>query len=608
MADASMAPTIDRRIDELVWAQAARTPDAVAVEFGNAALTYRELVALAGTGAARLRALGVGRGTMVGVHLDRSPDMLAVLLAVSRAGGTYIPLDPDFPEDRLRHMVADSGLGYVVTQASLAEDAPAGDYRKLLVEDLTAAGEVPAPGDETQAATGTDLAYVLYTSGSTGLPKGVAIEHRSVVNFLLSMQQEPGISADDRLLAVTTLSFDISVLELFLPLVAGATVVIATREQAIDGEALRTLIERRGISFMQATPSSWRLLLDAGWQGAPGFKALCGGEPLPLDLAHALASRCGELWNMYGPTETTVWSTIWRVPADCRQALVGKPIANTQIHVIDKSGRRVPPGIPGEICIGGDGVGRGYLNRDELTAERFVPDPNAAVPGARLYRTGDQGRLLPDGNLECRGRLDSQVKIRGYRIELGEIEQVLLAAEGVKRAVVTVREDAPGDVRLVGYVVAEDGAAADEHVLFEHARGKLPGYMVPQHLVVLDAIPLLPNGKVDRKSLPAPAARAATRTIDVSKLSPAARYLLATCEAVVGGPVSPEDNFFDAGGHSMLAVKLVNQVQRDTGVRLNLLMLASSTLGQLAEALPADAVPGGDVACKTGSVPVADPA
>jgi amino acid adenylation domain-containing protein len=604
MAEASVAAAIDRRIDELVWAQAERTPDAVAVEAGSRALTYRELVALATVGAARLRAQGVGRGTMVGVHLDRSPEVVAALLAVSRAGGAYIPLDPDFPPDRLRHMVSDSGLGYVVTQAALAADAPEGDYRKLLVEDLLAAGEAPAESGEGEAATGGDLAYVLYTSGSTGLPKGVAIEHRNVVNFLLSMQQEPGIRADDRLLAVTTLSFDIAVLELFLPLVAGATVVVSTREQSLDGEALRHLIESRGISFMQATPSSWRLLLDAGWQGAPGFKALCGGEPLPPDLARALTARCGELWNMYGPTETTVWSTIWRVPQDFRQILVGRPIGNTQIHVIDKSGRRVPPGIPGEICIGGAGVARGYLNRDELTAERFVPDAYSAVPGARLYRTGDQGRLLPDGNLECRGRLDSQVKIRGYRIELGEIEQVLLAADGVRRAVVTVREDTPGDVRLVGYVVAEDGAAVDEHALFEHARSKLPGYMVPQHLVALDAIPLLPNGKVDRKSLPAPVARAAARAVDLSSLSPAARYLLATCSAIVGNPVAPDDNFFDAGGHSMLAVKLLNQVQRDTGVRLSLLMLASSTLGQIAESLPPDAIPAEGTTRETVADPV----
>lgn len=589
MSQAVSRDDIESRIEDLVWAQAGRTPDAIAAEFGASSLSYRALVSAAELAAARLREQGVTRGTMVGIHLERSLDMLVALLAVMRAGGTYTPLDPDFPPDRLQHMVSDSGLGHVVTQSSLADDAPAGDYRKLLVEDLLAAGD--ASDASIGDGTGSDLAYVLYTSGSTGLPKGVAIEHRSVVNFLLSMQRAPGLSADDRLLAVTTLSFDIAGLELYLPLVVGATVVIATRDEAMDGEALRGLIDTRRITTMQATPSSWRLLVEAGWNGAAGFKALCGGEAMPMDLAAALNARCGELWNMYGPTETTVWSTLWRVPADCRQMLVGKPIANTHVYILDKSGRRVPAGIPGEICIGGDGVGRGYLNRDELTVERFVPDPFSDVPGVRLYRTGDQGRLLPDGNLECRGRLDSQVKVRGYRIELGEIEQVLLSADGVERAVAIAREDVPGDVRLVGYVVAGDGATVDEHALFEHARGKLPGYMVPQHLVWMDAIPLLPNGKVDRKLLPAPAGRERAKAAMPADMSPATRYLLRVCAEIVGDDVVPDDNFFDAGGHSMLAVKLVNRVHKDTGVRLNLLMLASSTLAQLADALPQEGLP-----------------
>jgi amino acid adenylation domain-containing protein len=598
MAPAVPREAIECRVDDLVWAQAGRTPDAVAAVFGAASLRYGELVSSAGRVAARLHGEGVARGAMVGIHLERSLDMLVALLAVMRTGATYIPLDPDFPPDRLQHMVADSGLGHVITQSALAADMPAGDYRALRIEDLLAGdGQPPSHGDA--AATGHDLAYVLYTSGSTGLPKGVAIEHRSVVNFLLSMQQEPGLSPGDRLLAVTTLSFDIAGLELYLPLVAGATVVIATRDQAMDGEALRELIDAHGITVMQATPSSWRLLVEAGWTGSPGFKALCGGEPMPMDLAAALEARCGELWNMYGPTETTIWSTVWRVPAGCRQMLVGKPIANTRVYILDKAGRRVPAGIPGEICIGGDGVGRGYLHRDELTAERFIADPFAEDPGARLYRTGDQGRLLPDGNLECRGRLDSQVKVRGYRIELGEIEQVLLSADGVKRAVAIAREDVPGDVRLVGYVVAGEGATPDQHTVFEHARNKLPGYMVPQHLVWMDAIPLLPNGKVDRKSLPAPAGRDRRQAEVPADLPPATRYLLQVCAEIIGDDVLPEDNFFDAGGHSMLAVKLVNRVHRDTGVRLTLLTLAASTLAQVANALPQEGLPDAATAAST---------
>jgi amino acid adenylation domain-containing protein len=585
---------IERRVDDLVWAQAARTPDAIAVECGEASLTYAELVRQADRMATALAAAGVSRDTLVGIHLERAPELLVALLAVMRAGATYVPLDPDFPPDRLQHMVADSGLRHVVTQASLLDDAPPGDYRSLPLHELLSREDAGGGDRAGHGADGGDLAYVLYTSGSTGLPKGVAIEHRSVVNFLLSMAREPGLSADDRLLAVTTLSFDIAGLELYLPLVVGATVVIASRDEAMDGEALRQLVEGRRISVLQATPSSWRLLLEAGWRGGPRFRALCGGEAMPRDLAATLTTHCGELWNLYGPTETTIWSTAWRVPPGASQILVGTPIANTQVYVLDKSGRRVPPGIPGEICIGGDGVGRGYLNREALTAERFVPDPFSDVPGARLYRTGDQGRLLPDGNLECRGRLDSQVKVRGYRIELGEIEQVLLAAPGVARAVVVARQDAPGDVRLVGYVVRDGSGGTDDHALFEHARGKLPGYMVPQHLVWLDAIPLLPNGKVDRKALPAPVARHRGAAIDPAGLPPATRYLLSVAAEVIGDAVAPDDNFFDAGGHSMLAVKLVNRVHADTGVRLNLLMLASSTLAQLAEGLPVEGLPHGN--------------
>jgi amino acid adenylation domain-containing protein len=623
---------IDRRIDTLVWEQAARTPDATAAVFGTRALSYRELESASGLAAARLRAAGVGRGAMVGIHLERSLEMLVVLLATMKAGAAYIPLDPDFPPDRLRHMVSDSGLGFVVTQAALAADAPPGGYRGLMVEDLVGGGGTPVAADPAgESAGGGDLAYVLYTSGSTGLPKGVAIEHRSVVNFLLSMQREPGIAAGDRLLAVTTLSFDIVGLELYLPLVAGATVVIATRDEAMDGEALRALIGTHGITVLQATPSSWRLLLDAGWEGGAGFKALCGGEPMPLDLAAALGARCGELWNMYGPTETTIWSTIWRVPAGCRQMLVGRPIANTQVHIIDTSGRRVPVGVPGEICIGGDGVGRGYLNRPELTAERFLPDPFASARGVgsgsgaggpRLYRTGDRGRLHADGNLEHLGRLDFQVKVRGHRIELGEIECQLMAHPALSRAVAMAREDQPGDVRLVAYVVAKPGAEPTGAALAAHLKQHLPAYMVPQHFIRLEAIPLLPNGKVDRKGLPmppavtaavgdvpAPAPRAATgagigtgpadigdqmrdqAVIADRDEDPRVSYLMAVWTRILGTPASPQDNFFDLGGHSMLAAKMANRVARETGHRIKLMPLATQTLAHLAAGIPAAALP-----------------
>ncbi len=589
-------PDLDQRVDALISAQARRTPDAVAVIGGGRSLSYAELERSSDRVAAGLRAQGVGRGALVGIHLDRSVDMLLAVIAVMKAGGAYVPLDPEFPPDRLRHMIADSGLAFVISEPSLAAVAPEGAYRRLEIAELLAGDarmptEAAAPGEP---AGGGDLAYVLYTSGSTGLPKGVAIEHRNVVNFLASMCEEPGIAAGERLLAVTTLSFDIAGLELYLPLIAGATVVIAEREEAIDGEALRRLLDEHRIDLMQATPSSWRLLIEAGWPGTAGFRALCGGEALPLDLAAALAARCEAVWNLYGPTETTIWSSLFRVPEDGSRALIGRPIANTRIYVLDKAGLPVPTGIPGEICIASAGVARGYLNRPELTAEKFVPDPFAQSPDERMYRTGDQGRYLADGNLEYRSRLDGQIKIRGYRIELGEIEHTLMAFPGLKRAVVSAREDRPGDVRLVAYVVAEAGAI-ERDALLAHLRSRLPHYMVPQHVEPIDEIPLLPNGKVDRKALPPPSAQPFAASADGARATvadprldePRVAYLAGVWSELLGTEAGADDNFFDLGGHSMLAVQMANRVARETGVRLKLLALATQSLAQAAAMLPA---------------------
>jgi amino acid adenylation domain-containing protein len=444
---------------------------------------------------------------------------------------------------------------------------------------------------------------VIYTSGSTGRPKGVRVPHRAVSNFLDSMRIEPGLEALDRLVAVTTLSFDIAVLELFLPLAVGAEVVIADRETAGDGTALAALLERSRATVMQGTPSTWRLLLDAGWTGTPRFKALCGGEPLAPDLAAALLPRCGTLWNLYGPTETTVWSTCARVVPATAAALpdvhIGRPIANTRLWIVDTHGELCPIGVPGELLIGGDGVTLGYLDRPELTAERFVADhfserhgmPESDVPGPLLYRTGDRGRWRPDGNLEHLGRLDHQVKVRGYRIELGEIEANLAAHGDIANVLATVREDQPGDQRLVAYVVANVGVSIDEASLRNHLRDLLPAYMVPQHFVVLDELPLLPNGKIDRNSLPAPAqaAKAApsiAHDTDAAAVDPRVRYLAEVWTELLGLPAGADDNFFELGGHSMLAVQMASRVERDTGVRIKLIRLGAETLAQVAAGLP----------------------
>ncbi len=380
--------------------------------------------------------------------------MLVALYGVLKAGAGYVPLDPAFPAGRLAFMVADSGLRVVVT-----DQEP--QARSLLGEVRLVSVDAAPTGPATQHYVGTpdDTAYVIYTSGSTGKPKGVRVPHRCVVNLLHSMAREPGMTSNDAVLAVTTLSFDIAVAELILPLFVGARIVLADRATAIDGDRLRAMVERERVTFLQATPATWRLLLGAGWPGDPALTALCGGEAMPRELVAQLMHHVGPLWNVYGPTETTVWSSLHRVERVEGPIPIGRPMANTQFHVCDTSRRTVPIGVVGELCISGDGVTDGYLDRPELTADRFIPSPDPTIPG-RWYRTGDLGRWRPDGVLECLGRVDHQVKVRGYRIELGEIESQLLSQPGVQRALVVTREDVPGDVRIVAYIVP-DGEMPD---------------------------------------------------------------------------------------------------------------------------------------------------
>jgi len=590
-------------------AQASRAPLRTALRSGDTAWTYAHLLARSRRIACALAARDVVPGDRVGICLDRGPDMVASMLAVWLAGAAYVPLDPAYPADRLRFMANDARLRVVVGESEAVAPLQLPRERLVLLDTDGAAIEAAAELPQIDTATlgdGDSVAYVIYTSGSTGSPKGVCVPHRAVVNFLDTMAREPGLGADDRLLAVTTTSFDIAVLELFLPLTVGAEVVIASREEALDGVALARLIDSRGITALQATPSTWRLLIEAGWSGAPRLKALCGGEPLPQDLATALLSRCATLWNMYGPTETTVWSTCARIENSAVGAPdihIGTPIANTTVWVVDARGQPCPPGVVGELCIGGDGVTHGYLERPELTAERFVPDRFVTgKPGSpRLYRTGDRGRWRLDGVLEHLGRLDHQVKIRGYRIELGEIEARLTADESVARALAIVREDRPGDVRLVAYVVTAPGRQIDEAALMAGLRAVLPGYMVPQHVVVLPAIPLLPNGKVDRKALPPPpqaslalpATAAGAGAPSKSKPAPGDQedprvsYMVLVWSEILAVPAAAQDNFFDLGGHSMLAVQMANRVARDTGFRIKLMPLATQTLEQIAMTLPA---------------------
>jgi amino acid adenylation domain-containing protein len=433
--------------------QAASTPQAVAVAREGATLCYGELERRANRLARHLRGCGVGPGVFVGVCMPRSLDLPVALLAVMKAGGAYVPLDPNFPAERLAFMLADSGARVLVTSEGAAE---AMDLPDMQVIDLDAHAAELAALDDSPAAhviEPGDPVYLIYTSGSTGRPKGVAIPHGALSNFIGSMRRAPGLAAGDVLAAVTTVSFDIAGLEMFLPLVVGARIELVDRETAADGHALAALLHASQATLLQATPATWRLLIEADWRPAAGFRALCGGEALPRELAQTLLERVDELWNLYGPTETTIWSTAEQVQRDAPLITVGRPIANTRIYVVDTQGGPLPVGIPGEIWIGGAGVALGYHQRPELTADRFVPDAFSGVPGAMVYRTGDLGRLLPDGRLEHLGRLDQQVKIRGFRIEPGEIEEVLATHEVVRQCVVVAREAAPGDLRLVAYVV-----------------------------------------------------------------------------------------------------------------------------------------------------------
>jgi amino acid adenylation domain-containing protein len=558
----------DQTVLELVLAVAARRPDAVAVELeGGGRLTYAQLEERTRSLAARLRAEGVRPGDLVGICLDRSLDLVVGALGVLRAGAAYVPLDPAYPTQRIQFMLEDSRvvlvLAHEATVAALPENAP-----RVLRLDAGDGAAAAWPDDADPAAGPGDLAYVIYTSGSTGRPKGVMISHRALCNFIWSMRDVPGFSEDDTLVSVTTPCFDIFGLELFLPLVAGGTVVMASRPTTGDGVALAGLLDASGATVMQATPSTWRLLIDAGWRGGSDLRALCGGEALPAALAAAMLERCGEVWNMFGPTETTIWSTCIRLESGEPPIPIGLPIANTSVHVLDDDGRPVPAGTPGELHIGGTGLARGYFERPELTAERFIEHEEL---GSRLYRTGDLVSQRADGVLDYLGRLDHQVKIRGFRIELGEVEAALERMPTVAQAVVVARDAPTGEAELVAYVVSPDGAAPDAKVLRRALLAELPDYMVPARVVGLEAMPLTPNGKVDRNALPEPPRE---RPDDESRVAPRTELerRLATIweETLELRPIGVTDNLFDLGVSSLAAARLFTGVEHELGSRLPL--------------------------------------
>lgn len=536
-------------VHELFAERARSTPDANAVVCDGRVLTYGELDRRSASLAADLRARGAGPGALVGVYLRRSEHLPVALLGVLRSGAAYVPLDPLYPRARIDHMLTVTGATLVVTRADLVSQLP--DRTEPVLVDQPRE-HVVAP-----AVTPGRLAYVIFTSGSTGRPKGVRVSHPALTNFLTAMAREPGFTADDSLLAVTTVCFDIAALELFLPLVTGGRVEIAPEDDVADGFALRSRLDGGGITMLQATPATWRMLLDAGWRPNARTRMLCGGEALPADLAAALLAGGGELWNMYGPTETTIWSSASRV-TDAERLDIGRPIANTRFYVLDGDRRPRPPGIPGELYIGGAGVADGYLGATDRDDQRFVPDPLDPASGP-LYRTGDAVRHRPDGGLEYLRRLDDQVKLHGYRIELGEIEHRLRACAGVKDAVTVVREDRPGDRRLVAYLVTDSpGAPVPE--LRAHLGQDLPDYMIPSAYVRVERIPTTDNGKVDRKALPRPTAAGAGGRAPVS--SDLEREIADVWRAVLGvEELGVDDNFFEVGGNSLLLMRVLARLR-----------------------------------------------
>jgi amino acid adenylation domain-containing protein len=580
----------EKCVHQLIEEQAARTPDRVAAVFQERSLSYADLNERANQLAHRLQAVGVGPEVLVAVCLERSLDMLVAILGVLKAGGAYLPVDPAFPKDRQAFMLEDAHVPVMLTTSRLSAEMPS--YSGLAINLDTDWDSIATYSKENpeHLSSPDNLAYVLYTSGSTGKPKGVMITHRNLVNFLESMRLEPGLNEDDTLVAVTTLSFDIAGLELWLPLYAGARVVIASREVAMDGTALAALLHSSHATLMQATPATWKLLLETGWAGEPKLVVLCGGEALSPALVDGVLPLCKSMWNMYGPTETTIWSTISRVEAG-KSISLGHPIANTQILILDSHNRLVPIGVTGELCIGGDGVSRGYLNRPELTAERFIPNPYGQDSQEKLYKTGDLARRIFDGTIEYLGRVDHQVKIRGYRIELGEIEAVLARHPSVRECVVIAREDQPGNKFLAAYLIPVDPQVhLDVEELRAYVKQSLPDYMVPTGWMEMERFPLTPNGKVSRKDLPAPDQRAAKAATGQMPRTLVEIRLASIWEEVLQVPsVRVDDDFFNLGGHSLLAVQMMTRAREAFGCDLSLTLLFSAPkLRDLAQIIQAE--------------------
>ncbi len=559
--------------------------------FEGRTLTYGELDRSSSRLAAFLSHQGIGPGSLVGLYMNRSLHMMISLLGIMKAGAAYVPMDPAYPPERMAYMLADSGVRLLLTQSDLKGKVQNCGTAVVALDESWHAIAAAHDEEPVDRAAPEGLAYVIYTSGSTGRPKGVQVGHRALTNLLSSMARTPGFTPRDKLLAVTTICFDIAALELYLPLISGGVVELATTRAASDGFELRKCMELSRPTVMQATPATWKMLRTAGWTGDTNLKILCGGEALPRDLANELVPLAGEVWNLYGPTETTIWSSVSLVTAEGK-VTIGRPIANTQFYVLDQRLQPVLPGVPGELYIAGEGVAAGYFHQPELTQERFLPCP-FGKEGAVMYRTGDIVRFLRDGQVEYLHRADRQIKLHGYRIELGEIEHALRKHSSVREAIVLLREDAPGDGRLVAYVVsAQRRGDVDSAELRRHLQTSLPDYFVPTIFMTVERIPLTPNGKVDQKALPLPSPNVEF-TGDRERSAPSGELerCIATiwCSVLGYECVELNDSFFEVGGNSLLLMEVVKRLRTELRKPVTTVeMLAHPTVRMMAQHLTGD--------------------
>jgi amino acid adenylation domain-containing protein len=568
----------EKCIHQLFEEQVLKTPNIIAIRDDRRKVTYTELNEKANKLARYLHDSGAVEGSLVSICIERSTDLLVAMLAILKSGCTYIPLDPIYPKDRLALILEDGNPVIMLTEKKLLENLPETQTKNIFIEEVEAYQNYS--GENTNySVTPQTVAYLIYTSGSTGKPKGVQIEHFSLVNFLMSMAKQPGITSEDVMLAVTTISFDIAGLEMYLPVLFGATIFVASQETSMNPELLIQKIEETKATILQATPVTFRMLNSAEWNGSKRLKILCGGEAMPKELAYDLIRKCGELWNMYGPTETTVWSTVEKVEIDENDKIgyvnLGKPIDNTFIYILNTEFQPVPIGYPGELFIGGDGLARGYFNLPAMTKEKFLPDPFTNKPGARMYRTGDLVQQTESGKIEFLNRVDSQVKIRGFRIELGEIESAISQFGTIKNNVVIVREDTPGDKKLVAYIIKKENEEIDNAELRVFLKTKIPDYMVPSAFVYIEQFPLTPNGKIDRKVLPSPleAAPQQAKTYLEPQTEMEKRLAPIWCDVLKIQRIGIDENFFEIGGHSMIAVTLMVKIEKELGKRLPLATL-----------------------------------